>query len=299
MSQEQEQMQMPEQIQMPQMQMQMQMPEQIQMPQMQMQMPQMQMPQMQIPEQIQIPQPKMPRMRFNKDSLKMLIVAVTNVLSKPEGQALLKSSLKIIEPTLNLFTDEVVRSIKKNKPKIIHVIKDMAIPVATVIRNAMGTIPTFSEVLAIYLAVKNVLLTTASGVNLFSATVNSFFTMPLKRIFKETHESIVNVIKLKDDVGMINNDVKNVMKLFSQFDKEASKIQGMMANGSNLNSLLTHPNANMMPNMVGANLVGQNMMVGPNMMMVGGNNIIKKSTQRINKWVRKFKGTIKNKSKLY
>jgi hypothetical protein len=278
MSQEQEQMQMPE--------------------QMQMQMPQMQMPQM------QMPQPKMPRMRFNKDSLKMLIVAVTNVLSKPEGQALLKSSLKIIDPTLKMFTDEVVRSIKKNKPKIIHVIKDMAIPVATVIRNAMGTIPTFSEVLALYLAVKNVLLTTASGVNLFSATVNSFFTMPLKKIFKQTHESIVNVIKLKDDVGMINNDVKNVMKLFSQFDKEASKIQGMMANGSNLNSLLTHPNANMMPNMVGANmvganLVGQNMMVGPNMMMVGGNNIIKKSTQRINKWVRKFKGTIKNKSKLY
>ena len=271
----------------------------------------MQMPQMQMPEQIQIPQmqmpqPKMPRMRFNKDSLKMLIVAVTNVLSKPEGQALLKSSLKIIDPTLKMFTDEVVRSIKKNKPKLMHVIKDMAIPVATVIRNAMGTIPGFSEGIATYLAVKNVLLTTASGVNLFSATVNSFFTMPLKKIFKQTHESIVNVIKLKDDVGMINNDVKNVMKLFSQFDKEASKIQGMMANGSNLNSLLTHPNANMMPNMVGANmnvvganLVGQNMMVGPNMMMVGGNNIIKKSTQRINKWVRKFKGTIKNKSKLY
>jgi hypothetical protein len=277
-----------EQEQMPQMQMH----EQIQMPQIQMQMPEQ--IQMQMPE-----QPKMPRMRFNKDSLKMLIVAVTNVLSKPEGQALLKSSLKIIDPTLKMFTDEVVRSIKKNKPKLMHTIKDMAIPVATVIRNAMGTIPGFSEGLAAYLAVKNVLLTTANGVNLFSATVNSFFTMPLKKIFKQTHESIVNVIKLKDDVGMINNDVTNVMKLFSQFDKEASKIQNMMMNGSNLNSLLTHNTnmvgANMMPNMVGSNMM-PNMV--PNMNMVGGNNIIKKSTQRINKWVRKFKGTIKNKSKL-
>jgi len=261
--------------------------------------------------------PQMPDIQF-----KYIIIAMLRIFSTPDGLALLKSSLNVIDPALKIFTEKMGESINKNRDKFESIVKDMTIPIASAVRDAMGTIPGFGEGLAVYLVVKNIITSVVNGANLFSSTVDIAFTIPLKQIFEEVHKSLKNASELKNDINLVNDDLKNILTLFNKINEETQKIQTMVETGTDMNSLLTNKvnaaanaatnkvankvasTANKVANATNkvANAVATNA-AAVAAIKIGGSSsssnkmIIKKSIRRINKWVRKFKGTIKNNKK--
>ena len=172
-------------------------------------------------------------------SLKIAIIAVTNVLASVKGQALLKESLKIIDPTVKLLTDEIIISIRNNNTRLLSVLKEFATPVATAIRDAMGAIPGFGEGLGIYLAAKNASLSFINGVNMFSSIADSFITIPLNKIFNQTFISIEHAKELKGNINNMSREVKSALQLINEIDKETEKIGSMINTGTDINSLIT------------------------------------------------------------
>ena len=268
--------------------------------------------------------PQIPDIQF-----KYIIIAMLRIFSTPEGLALLKASLNVIDPALKIFTEKMGESVNKNRDKFESIVKDMTIPIASAVRDAMGTIPWFGEALALYLVVKNIITSVVNGANLFSSTVDIAFTIPLKQIFEEVHKSLKNASELKNDINLVNDDLKNILTLFNKINDETQKIQTMVETGTDMNSLLTNKvnaaanaatnkvasatnkinaAANAATNKVAAtaNKVASaantvaNAAAAATAIKIGGSSsssnklIIKKSIRRINKWVRKFKGTIKN-----
>jgi hypothetical protein len=102
----------------------------------------------------------------------------------------------------------------------------------------MGMVPGFGEALSVYLAVKNVSLSVSSGANMFSSIVDSFLTVPLTKVFKQSLESLENAKKLKKGIDGMSDELKSSLKLINEFEKETTKISSMVNSGVNVNSLM-------------------------------------------------------------
>jgi hypothetical protein len=197
-------------------------------------------PKVNIPKAImpKIAMPQLPASPINPNTFKILIVAISNVLAKPEGRALLKQSLKMLDPAIKMLTDEMVINIRKNNPKLVTVLREFGKPVASAARDTMGMVPGFGEALSVYLAVKNVSLSVSSGANMFSSIVDSFLTVPLTKVFKQSLESLENAKKLKKGIDGMSDELKSSLKLINEFEKETTKISSMVNSGVNVNSLM-------------------------------------------------------------
>jgi hypothetical protein len=198
------------------------------------------MPKVNIPKAImpKIAMPQLPASPINPNTIKILIVSISNVLAKPEGRALLKQSLKMLDPAIKMLTDEMVINIRKNNPKLITVLREFGTPVASAARDTMGMVPGFGEALSVYLAAKNVSLSVSSGANMFSSIVDSFLTVPLTKVFKQSLESLENAKKLKKGIDGMSDELKSSLKLINEFEKETTKISSMVNSGVNVNSLM-------------------------------------------------------------
>ena len=210
-------------------------------------------------------------------NLKYAAIAMINVLATKEGQELFKSLLKAIEPSMKLFTDEMLIQVEKNKPKIVELVKEFGQPVSQAVRETMGTIPGIGEGLAAYLALKNTVLASLNGANLASSVVDNFAIYPAMKILKETGETMKHVSELKDEADSVKKDFNNILQLFDKIDKETSKIEKMANNGSSLETLLNKQPASVPPQIKGG--------------MRRRQDIIRNSTKRIKKWVERFTNT--------
>jgi methyl-accepting chemotaxis protein len=225
---------------------------------------------------------------FDMKSFKIMIIAMLNVLATQEGQRLFKSLLKALDPAMKIFTDELEKNINKNKPKIALVLKGLLDPLASAARDAMGIIPGFGELIAVYLAIKNTVLSVANGANVMSSTVDNFVTIPLKKVFKTTHEAINNANEMKDDANEVQKDLNNILKLCREFHKESQKVQKMVDNGTSLDTMLEQPRD--IPRDIPAITDETKKVKG------GGQHIVKSTTRRINKWVKRFNNTVTRKN---
>ncbi len=205
--------------------------------------PKVNVPKVEIPK-VNIPKvamPQLPASPINPNTFKVLIVAISNVLAKPEGRALLKQSLKMLDPAIKMLTDEMVINIRKNNPKLVTVLREFGTPVASAARDTMGMVPGVGEALSVYLAAKNVSRSMASGANMFSSIVDSFLTVPLTKVFKQSLESLENAKKLKKGIDGMSDELKSSLKLINEFEKETTKISAMVNSGVNVNSLMAVP----------------------------------------------------------
>jgi hypothetical protein len=207
-------------------------------------------------------------------NLKYAAIAMINILATKEGQELFKSLLKGIEPSMKLFTDEMLIQVEKNKPKIVELVKEFGQPVSQAVRETMGTIPGVGEGLALYLALKNTALASLNGANLASTVVDNFAISPAMKILKETGQTMKHISELKDEADSVKKDFNNILQLFDKIDKETSKIEKMANNGSSLETLL-----NKQPENVPQKIKGG---------MRRRQDIIRNSTKRIKKWVGRF-----------
>jgi len=214
-------------------------------------------------------------------NLKYAAIAMINILATKEGQELFKSLLKGIEPSMKLFIDEMLIQVEKNKPKIVELVKELGQPVSQAIRETMGTIPGVGEGLALYLALKNTALASLNGANLVSTVVDNFIINPAMKILKETDKTMKHISELKDEADSVKKDFNNILQLFDKIDKETSKIEKMVNNGSSLETLLnTRPIT-----------TAQALAPAPTPTKGGmrrRQNIIRNSTKRIKKWVKRF-----------
>jgi hypothetical protein len=201
-------------------------------------MPKVNIPKVNMPTIPKFAMPQLPASPINPNTIKVLIVSISNVLAKPEGRALLKQSLKMLDPAIKMLTDEMVINIRKNNPKLVTVLREFGTPVASAARDTMGMVPGFGEALSVYLAAKNVSLSMASGANMFSSIVDSFLTVPLTKVFKQSLESIENVKKLKKGIDGMSDELKSSLKLINEFEKETTKISAMVNSGVNVKSLM-------------------------------------------------------------
>lgn len=222
------------------------------------------------------------------NNLKFVVISLVNVLATKKGQELFKSLLKVIDPTMKMLTDEILKNVEKNKPEMVKVINELGQPVSQAIRETMGTVPGLGEGLAAYLALKNAILSSLNGANVASSFVDNLVVVPVSNVLKPTQESIKHAYELGNDLNNLNGDLKNMMELFNQVNCETEKLQKMSEKGSSVDSLLNVPDDNAPINNEPIN----------NAKKVGGRlrhsrHIIKKITRRIKKWVRRFKNTRK------
>jgi hypothetical protein len=245
-------------------------------------------------------------------NLKYAAIAMINILATKEGQELFKSLLKGIEPSMKLFIDEMLIQVEKNKPKIVELVKELGQPVSQAIRDSIGIIPGVGEGLALYLALKNTVLASLNGANLVSTVVDNFIINPAMKILKETDKTMKHISELKHEADSVKKDFNNILQLFDKIDKETSKIEKMANNGSSLETLLiTHPKTTTAPTTTAAptapaptaaptttttpttpttpTTTTTTTTTAPTK---GGmrrrQNIIRNSTKRIKKWVKRF-----------
>jgi hypothetical protein len=228
-------------------------------------------------------------------NLKYAAIAMINILATKEGQELFKSLLKGIEPSMKLFIDEMLIQVEKNKPKIVELVKELGQPVSQAIRDSIGIIPGVGEGLALYLALKNTVLASLNGANLVSTVVDNFIINPAMKILKETDKTMKHISELKHEADSVKKDFNNILQLFDKIDKETSKIEKMANNGSSLETLLiTHPKTTTAPTTTAAPTApaptaAPTTTTAPTK---GGmrrrQNIIRNSTKRIKKWVKRF-----------
>jgi hypothetical protein len=209
-------------------------------------------------------------------NLKYAAIAMINILATKEGQVLFQSLLKGIEPSMKLFTDEMLIQVEKNKPQIVELVKELGQPVSQAVRESMGTIPGVGEGLAAYLALKNITLASLNGANLASSVVDNFIINPASKVLGETGKVLKNVSNLKNQADSVKKDFNNILQLFDKIDKETSKIEKMANNGSSLETLL-----NKQPENVPQKIKGG----------MRREHIIRNSTKRIKKWVGRFFNT--------
>jgi len=220
------------------------------------------------------------------NNIKFVVISLVNVLATKKGQQLFKSLLKVIDPTMKMLTDEILRNVEKNKPEMVKVVNELGQPVSQAIRETMGTIPGFGEGLAAYLALKNAILSSLNGANVAASFVDNLVVVPVSNVLKPTQESIKHAYELGNDLNNLNGDLKNMMELFNEVNCEAEKLQKMSEKGSSIDSLLNVPD--------------NNTHINNNVKKIGGEkekrhrrHIINKSTRRIKKWVSRFKNTRK------
>jgi hypothetical protein len=232
-------------------------------------------------------------------NLKYAAIAMINILATKEGQELFKSLLKGIEPSMKLFIDEMLIQVEKNKPKIVELVKELGQPVSQAIRDSIGIIPGVGEGLALYLALKNTVLASLNGANLVSTVVDNFIINPAMKILKETDKTMKHISELKDEADSVKKDFNNILQLFDKIDKETSKIEKMVNNGSSLETLLntrpitttttapttTAPAPAPAPAPATAAPTTAPTTKGG---MRRRQNIIRNSTKRIKKWVKRF-----------
>jgi len=228
-------------------------------------------------------------------NLKYAAIAMINILATKEGQELFKSLLKGIEPSMKLFIDEMLIQVEKNKPKIVELVKELGQPVSQAIRDSIGIIPGVGEGLALYLALKNTALASLNGANLASTVVDNFAISPTMKILKETDKTMKHISELKDEADSVKKDFNNILQLFDKIDKETSKIEKMANNGSSLETLLiTHPKTTTAPKTTAAPTAAAPKTTTTTAAppTKGGmrrrQNIIRNSTKRIKKWVKRF-----------
>lgn len=244
--------------------------------------------------------PQLPASPINPNTIKVLIVSISNVLAKPEGRALLKQSLKMLDPAIKMLTDEMVINIRKNNPKLVTVLREFGTPVASAARDTMGMVPGFGEALSVYLAAKNVSLSMSSGANMFSSIVDSFLTVPLTKVFKRSLESLENAKKLKKGIDGMSDELKSSLKLINEFDKETTKISAMVNSGVNVNSLMGSnispiTMANKMPltmaNKMPVTMAQPLALANKSPIIKGGSagkTVIKKTTKRMRQTIKRF-----------
>lgn len=230
-------------------------------------------------------------------NIKYISIAIINVFSTNEGKILFKSLLKAIEPTFNLFTNEIILQIKNNKHKIIELFKEFSDPVSKAIRNSMGTIPGFGEVLATYLSLKNIFFSVLNGSNLISTIIETIAINPLSNSIKKLRETIKKLYLLKDESNFLNNEFNNVLKLVCLINNESKKIEQLINKGDNPINLIQNNN-----NILNNNILNNNNIINNNTQN-GGNkyffNIknkkyiknIKNTTRRIKKSIINFFNT--------
>lgn len=234
-------------------------------------------------------------------NLKYAAIAMINILATKEGQELFKSLLKGIEPSMKLFIDEMLIQVEKNKPKIVELVKELGQPVSQAIRDSIGIIPGVGEGLALYLALKNTVLASLNGANLVSTVVDNFIINPAMKILKETDKTMKHISELKDEADSVKKDFNNILQLFDKIDKETSKIKKMANNGSSLETLLntrpittapTAPDPATAPAQALAPAPAAPEPAPEPATTKGGmrrrKNIIRNSTKRIKKWVKRF-----------
>ena len=229
-------------------------------------------------------------------NLKYAAIAMINILATKEGQELFKSLLKGIEPSMKLFIDEMLIQVEKNKPKIVELVKELGQPVSQAIRDSIGIIPGVGEGLALYLALKNTVLASLNGVNLVSTVVDNFIINPAMKILKETDKTMKHISELKDEADRVKKEFNDILQLFDKIDKETSKIEKMANNGSSLETLLiTHPKTTTAPKTTAAPTAAAPKTTTTTTAAPptkGGmrrrQNIIRNSTKRIKKWVKRF-----------
>ncbi len=229
-------------------------------------------------------------------NLKYAAIAMINILATKEGQELFKSLLKGIEPSMKLFIDEMLIQVEKNKPKIVELVKELGQPVSQAIRDSIGIIPGVGEGLALYLALKNTVLASLNGANLVSTVVDNFIINPAMKILKETDKTMKHISELKDEADRVKKEFNDILQLFDKIDKETSKIEKMANNGSSLETLLiTHPKTTTAPKTTAAPTAAAPKTTTTTTAAPptkGGmrrrQNIIRNSTKRIKKWVKRF-----------
>lgn len=227
-------------------------------------------------------------------NIKYISIAIINVFSTNEGKILFKSLLKAIEPSFNLFTNEIILQIKNNKHKIIELFKEFSDPVSKAIRNSMGTIPGFGEVLATYLSLKNIFFSVLNGSNLISTIIETIAINPLSNSIKKLRETIKKLYLLKDESNILNNEFNNVLKLVCLINNESKKIEQLINKGDNPINLIQ--NNNILNN---NNIINNNTQNGGNKRNKSFFNIknkkyiknIKNTTRRIKKSIINFFNT--------
>jgi hypothetical protein len=209
---------------------------------------------------------------FDMKSFKIMIIALLNVLSTPDGKEFFKSLLRALDPTIKIFTDEVIINVRKNKPKLVMLIKELGEPVGQAIRDSLGTIPVFGEAVGAFLALKNSIMAALKGANLISSTVDNFVTIPMSKVLKTTHQALRNASDAKDDANAVNKDIENILKMCNQYHKEMDKIKNAMDRGSSPESLMKKPD------------------IEPEKKMNGGKQrvMLHNSTRRMKRWVKRF-----------
>ena len=212
------------------------------------------------------------KLTFDINSFKIMIIAMLNVLSTPDGKEFFKSLLRALDPTIKIFTDEIMINVRKNKPKLVMLIKELGEPVGQAIRDSLGTIPVFGEAVGAFLALKNSIMAALKGANLISSTVDNFVTIPMSKVLKTTHQALRNASDAKDDANAVNKDIENILKMCNQYHKEMDKIKNAMDRGSSPESLMKKPD------------------IEPEKKMNGGKQrvMLHNSTRRMKRWVKRF-----------
>lgn len=216
------------------------------------------------------------KLTFDMKSFKIMIIAMINALGTPDGKAFIKSLLRTLDPTIKIFTDEVIINIRKNKPKLVMLIKELGEPVGQAIRDSLGTIPVFGEIVGAFLALKNSIMAALKGANLISSTLDNFVTIPMSKVLKTSHQAFQNASNLKGDANELKNDLDNILKFCNQYHKETNKIKEAMDRGSSPEALLKKPDTKQLQN------------DGDKKMNGGKQLVLHNSTRRMKRYVKMF-----------
>lgn len=179
----------------------------------------------------------MPKIKINP--IKVFIVSLVNIFATNEGRFLLRSVIKLMEPTVKIFLEELIRNIDKNKPLLIRSINAFLKPAVSAVIDTLRSIPAAGEVLSGVIAIRNLLLAVINGSNLFSASVDNLITSPLKELLKQTHVSYVN---LKDLDKERRESVISLLKLIEQYNMKKIEIEEGMRNGVDIKKFLNNKN---------------------------------------------------------
>ena len=172
---------------------------------------------------------------YKQNVMKTLFIAIVNVLLTPQGKLLMQNSIKVITPAMDLIGKEIIKGIKSNKGKLAEGLKELGKPMVDVLRGLLGTVPVVGNAINVFLAVKDVVNSVIKGTNLISATLDHMLLIPLKTALKPAHLALIHSMDLKHEFKGIGVDFFKFLKLCND---EWAKVQRMELQGIDTTMML-------------------------------------------------------------
>ena len=208
---------------------------------MNMNMPSINMPSINMPNMsmnmpdIKMNMPNINMIGYKQNVMKTLFIAIINVLLTPQGKLLMQNSTKVITPAMDLIGKEIIKGIKSNKGKLAEGLKELGKPMVDVLRGLLGTVPVVGNAINVFLAVKDVVNSVIKGTNLISATLDHMLLIPLKTALKPAHLALIHSMDLKHEFKGIGVDFFKFLKLCND---EWAKVQRMELQGIDTTMML-------------------------------------------------------------